>query len=138
MAAPPAQTPNGTANGVTNPSSGTNAQAGPSSPTNRGDVQMNGTNGTSEPKAPSGPDTSQLFAARREEELARRDRSLADLLLMLDGYKPLVGLSGVCQWPGSYDHCRFPKKSPSITFNERDSTALILDCGLSRLDHCSS
>lgn len=31
-----------------------------------------------------------LFAARREEETARRDRSLAEFLVMLDGYKPLV------------------------------------------------
>lgn len=32
----------------------------------------------------------QLFAARRDEEMARRDRSLAEFLVMLDGYKPLV------------------------------------------------
>lgn len=38
------------------------------------------------------PDVSQLFAARREEEIARRDRSLAEFLVMLDGYKPLVNL----------------------------------------------
>lgn len=31
-----------------------------------------------------------IFTARREEEMARRDRSLAELLVMLDGYKPLV------------------------------------------------
>lgn len=35
-------------------------------------------------------DLNQLFAARREEELARRDRSLAEFMVMLDGYKPLV------------------------------------------------
>lgn len=35
---------------------------------------------------------SQLFASRREEEIARSDRSLAEFLVMLDGYKPLVGV----------------------------------------------
>ena len=35
-------------------------------------------------------DMNRLFAARREEETARRDRSLAEFLVMLDGYKPLV------------------------------------------------
>lgn len=34
---------------------------------------------------------SSVYAARREEEMARRDRSLAEFLVMLDGYKPLVG-----------------------------------------------
>nr|ODN98913.1 hypothetical protein L204_02878 [Cryptococcus depauperatus CBS 7855] len=32
----------------------------------------------------------QFWAARREEEIARRDRSLVELLAMLDGYKPLI------------------------------------------------
>jgi transcription initiation factor TFIID subunit 10 len=36
-----------------------------------------------------------IFAARREEENARRDRSLAEFLVMLDGYKPLVSC-GLC------------------------------------------
>ncbi|WWC91025.1 uncharacterized protein L201_005965 [Kwoniella dendrophila CBS 6074] len=36
------------------------------------------------------PDLTELFAARREEELARRDRSLVEFLGMLDGYKPLI------------------------------------------------
>lgn len=40
--------------------------------------------------ASGGSDVAQMFAARREEELARRDRSLAEFLVMLDGYKPLV------------------------------------------------
>ncbi|OCF32392.1 hypothetical protein I316_05817 [Kwoniella heveanensis BCC8398] len=38
----------------------------------------------------SGMNLSELFAAKREEEIARRDRSLAEFLVMLDGYKPLV------------------------------------------------
>lgn len=32
----------------------------------------------------------QGFSTRREEEEARKDRSLAEFLLMLDGYQPLV------------------------------------------------
>jgi transcription initiation factor TFIID subunit 10 len=35
-------------------------------------------------------DPSQVLATRREEEAARKDRSLAEFLLMLDGYKPMV------------------------------------------------
>jgi len=31
-----------------------------------------------------------LFTAKREEDMARRDRTLAEFLVMLDGYKPLV------------------------------------------------
>jgi transcription initiation factor TFIID subunit 10 len=34
-----------------------------------------------------------LFTAKREEDMARRDRTLAEFLVMLDGYKPLVGPS---------------------------------------------
>lgn len=59
-----------------------------------GDVEMNG----SKDKVKSGEDVqdqteedlNRIFAARREEEMARRDRSLAEFLVMLDGYKPLV------------------------------------------------
>ncbi|WVQ80983.1 hypothetical protein IAT38_003090 [Cryptococcus sp. DSM 104549] len=40
------------------------------------------------PPEPSAED--QFWAARRDEEIARRDRSLAELLVMLDGYKPLI------------------------------------------------
>lgn len=36
---------------------------------------------------------SDLFAARREEDLARKDRSLAEFLKMLDGYNPLVRIA---------------------------------------------
>ncbi|WRT69253.1 uncharacterized protein IL334_006237 [Kwoniella shivajii] len=45
---------------------------------------------TKEDEEDDGPDISQLFAARREEELARRDRSLVEFLNLLDGYKPLI------------------------------------------------
>ncbi|WVW79553.1 hypothetical protein I302_101522 [Kwoniella bestiolae CBS 10118] len=36
------------------------------------------------------PDLTELFAARRAEEMERRDRGLVDFLKMLDGYKPLI------------------------------------------------
>ncbi|WWD21399.1 hypothetical protein CI109_105884 [Kwoniella shandongensis] len=82
----------------------TNAEAGPSTstpnpptttlpsvPPQSADIVMNG---ESEPLRPngesSGPDVTQMFAAKREEEMARRDRSLAEFLVMLDDYKPLV------------------------------------------------
>jgi hypothetical protein len=42
------------------------------------------------------PDMSELFAARRADEAARRDRSLAEFLVMLDGYKPLVSACCLC------------------------------------------
>ena len=68
-----------------------NPQAGPSSPprTSHRDISMNG---ETLPKANGeGPaDMSQLFVAKREEEMARRDRSLAEFLVMLDGYQPVV------------------------------------------------
>lgn len=41
--------------------------------------------------SPQPLESSSAFAARRAEETARRDRSLAEFLVMLDGYKPLVG-----------------------------------------------
>ena len=81
-----------------------NAQAGPSSPRLNGDVRdvpVNGTTAAAGTTANTStvingtevggePDLSQMFASRREEEGARRDRSLAEFLAMLDGYKPLV------------------------------------------------
>lgn len=75
-----------------------NAVAGSSNGANEhgqqtdGDVTMNdqsGPNGTADPTT----DISTVFAARREEEMARKDRSLAEFLVMLDGYKPLVCVS---------------------------------------------
>ena len=55
------------------------------------DVRMNGqVPDASAEGEDSTPDLSSLFAARREEEMARKDRSLAEFLVMLDGYKPLV------------------------------------------------
>ena len=72
-----------------------NGTAGPSTPQNgqsNGDVKMNGdTPAKPNPdKEDVEPDMSALFAARREEEMSRKDRSLAEFLVMLDGYKPLV------------------------------------------------
>jgi transcription initiation factor TFIID subunit 10 len=83
--------PNGTSNSTTN----TNAQAGPSSPprntytTSNDDIPMNGET-TPRTNGDGTADMSLLFTAKREEELARRDRSLAEFLVMLDGYKPVV------------------------------------------------
>lgn len=74
-------------------------EAGPSEPrhvngqTNGtdGDVTMNGEQAPSPDKAEEqAPDLSSIFAARREEEMERKDRSLAEFLVMLDNYKPLV------------------------------------------------
>ncbi|KAK1922723.1 transcription initiation factor TFIID 23-30kDa subunit-domain-containing protein [Papiliotrema laurentii] len=74
-------------------------EAGPSEPrhvngqTNGtdGDVTMNGEQAPSPDKAEEqAPDLSSIFAARREEEMARKDRSLAEFLVMLDNYKPLI------------------------------------------------
>ncbi|KAK8843947.1 hypothetical protein IAR55_006739 [Kwoniella newhampshirensis] len=106
---PPPSAPamiNGTSSG---PDAEPHAEAGPSTsptrppssalptavpaPAQSVDIVMNG---ESEPPklngewASTGPDLTQLFAAKREEEMARRDRSLAEFLVMLDGYKPLV------------------------------------------------
>lgn len=94
----PATTP------ILNGNSNLNADAGPSTPLPRVSANAHG-NGSGDPSGfnASGPappevgqddgddtDVSQAFAQRREEELARRDRSLAEFLVMLDGYKPLV------------------------------------------------
>lgn len=49
-----------------------------------------------EEKKDEDEDMSALFAQRREEEMARRDRSLAEFLVMLDGYKPLVSCVDGC------------------------------------------
>ncbi|WWC98155.1 hypothetical protein V866_005046 [Kwoniella sp. B9012] len=104
-----------TQNGTTSTAS-SNAEAGPSSPRNSGpsqseDVVMtngetteadtivdqskaNGTidksNANAVEEEDTRPDLTELFAARRAEELERRDRSLVDFLKMLDGYKPLI------------------------------------------------
>ena len=54
---------------------------------------MNGAPNGEANGAPSGEAVGEVpnqFMARREEEIARRDRSLAEFLVMLDGYKPLV------------------------------------------------
>ncbi|WVQ63722.1 uncharacterized protein L199_001875 [Kwoniella botswanensis] len=94
----------------------TNAEAGPSSPrnnvpsqsedvimangetteadTNVDQSKANGTmdkpNANAVEEEDTRPDLTELFAARRAEELERRDRSLVDFLKMLDGYKPLI------------------------------------------------
>jgi hypothetical protein len=57
-------------------------------------TSTNGNNATGD-DSKDAPDQSdveltKLFTARREEDMARRDRTLAEFLVMLDGYKPLV------------------------------------------------
>lgn len=83
----------------------------------------------------NGPDLSELFAARRAEENARRDRSLAEFLVMLDGYKPLVSavewvLKSHCGNAPliSCSHDRSLRRLRNTTFNVLDSSALILGC----------
>ena len=89
------------------------AQAGPSTPprAQNGDIQMNGetdrgTNG--EPSA----DVSQVFTAKRDEEQARRDRSLAEFLVMLDGYKPVVSGSKALQKSLSAHQLKWSRRYP--------------------------
>ena len=73
--------------------------------TNRGGETINGitvpggsTNGigANGSSAEQITDLNAMFAARREEEMARRDRSLAEFLVMLDGYKPMVSWPKTC------------------------------------------
>jgi transcription initiation factor TFIID subunit 10 len=68
-----------------------NAPGQESAPVNGhpGPSQVNGTGHVVNGDTPA-PDPSQALATRRDEEAARKDRSLGDFLLMLDGYKPMV------------------------------------------------
>ena len=71
-----------------NPTPGVNGNGPSSSPAHTRDVTMS----SSQPHPDAdAANSAQLFNARREEETSRRDRSLAEFLVMLDGYKPLVG-----------------------------------------------
>ena len=81
-----ASTGTSAANGTTNGTA--NAIAGPSSTQNA--------SGSGAAQAGETPDLAALFAQRREEELAKRDKSLAEFLVMLDGYKPLVSWLCTC------------------------------------------
>lgn len=97
------QTPAGSsATAVDTPRQQANGTTGPSE-----DIEMNGHDAQdkSKQKDKNGEEVqdqteeelSKIYAARREEEMARRDRSLAEFLVMLDGYKPLVSfLSRPC------------------------------------------
>lgn len=86
---PASQAPNG---------SSAQGEAGPSRPVaeTNGNGAVNGTAAPTAPAATNGDaasplhDLHDIYAARRAEEIARRDRSLAEFLTMLDGYKPLV------------------------------------------------
>ena len=61
---------------------------GTSSAQNAGNNATNDEN--KEAQDQSDIELTKLFTARREEDMARRDRTLAEFLVMLDGYKPLV------------------------------------------------
>ncbi|OWZ79138.1 transcription initiation factor TFIID subunit 10 [Cryptococcus neoformans Bt85] len=63
------------------------SSSGPA-PGQAGNASASAPTATQTEPQPSNQDT--FWAARREEEIARRDRSLAELLVMLDGYKPLI------------------------------------------------
>lgn len=93
--------PSDLANGVPQPEAGPSSasQAAPHTQGPNGSIPPKNSdsaaapataNGSGDKPANEGPDPAHMFAARREEELARRDRSLAEFLLMLDGYEPLV------------------------------------------------
>jgi hypothetical protein len=62
-------------------------------------LQPNGITNGNTPNGDAVPpvDPTQVLAARREEEIARRDRSLAEFLVMLDGYKPMVNSLKSCK-----------------------------------------
>lgn len=85
----------------------TQGQAGPSAtpqqpqplPNDTTTATTSNTNGNNAPgdenkeaQDQSDIELTKLFTARREEDMARRDRTLAEFLVMLDGYKPLVYL----------------------------------------------
>lgn len=91
-------TANGTINAEAGPSNAQPIGMGANGQANGSGQLVNGTstqaNGTTPADAATEeaamPDMNQLYQARRDEEAARRDRSLAEFLVMLDGYKPLV------------------------------------------------
>lgn len=126
------------------------SSAGPSSSLNQSNqlgpsIQPNGTQSSQNGDLPQQQDLNQLYQARREEEAARKDRSLAEFLVMLDGYKPLVSSRSLrprisyTRVSTKADQQRYPKRSRSITFNERGSTVLIQDCrsnsSISKCEH---
>lgn len=71
-----------------------------------------------------------LFTAKRDEEMARRDRTLAEFLVMLDGYKPLVCLCLAPLSPGKPLTVRYRRRLLSTTYNAQDSIVPTLDCEL--------
>jgi len=77
----PQPQPNGTTTATTSNTNGNNAT---------GDENK-------EAQDQSDIELTKLFTARREEDMARRDRTLAEFLVMLDGYKPLVQLCSLSQ-----------------------------------------
>lgn len=114
---------------IPNAQSNTSAPISSSGPTAglAGNASTSAAAATQTEPQPSNQDT--FWAARREEEIARRDRSLAELLVMLDGYKPLVRLSLLTIRYFTIDGLyRSRKRSPSISYNGPDSTVLTPGC----------
>jgi hypothetical protein len=133
------------------PSGPPNAQGGGSSSAPNG--LANGSTATvvekenKEAQEPTEEELARLFTAKREEDMARRDRTLAEFLVMLDGYKPLVRLisfelsalfSRILDWVLML---RSRRRSQSTTFNDPVSTAqipgcmfLLASCSINRTD----
>jgi hypothetical protein len=120
------------------PSGNTNAQVGSSSSAPNG--LANGSTATvieketKEAQEPTEEELARLFTAKREEDMARRDRTLAEFLVMLDGYKPLVRLisfelsalfSRILDWELIF---RSRRRSRSTTSKDQVSTAQIPGC----------
>jgi hypothetical protein len=128
------------------PSGPANAQGGGSS--SAPDGLANGSAATvvekenKEAQEPTEEELARLFTAKREEDMARRDRTLAEFLVMLDGYKPLVRLisfelsalfSRILNWELIF---RSRRRSQSTTCKDQVSTAQIPGC-MSPLASCS-
>jgi hypothetical protein len=122
------------------PSGNTNAQGGSSSSAPNG--LANGSTATvverekenKEAQEPTEEELARLFTAKREEDMARRDRTLAEFLVMLDGYKPLVRLISfelsalfwkIFDWVLIF---RSRRRSQSTTSKDQVSTAQIPGC----------
>lgn len=102
------------------------SSSGPA-PGQAGNASASAPTATQTEPQPSNQDT--FWAARREEEIARRDRSLAELLVMLDGYKPLVRLFLLTiRCFGTDGLYRSRKRSLSTSYNGQDSTAPTPGC----------
>lgn len=78
--------------------------------------------------------------SRQAAEDARKDRTLAEFMLMLDDYEPLVRSQSTLLPPFAKRYSvRSPMKLPTIIYSVLDSSAKTFDCAanatLSRLTH---